>query len=319
MPALSTSQESRGFAPRLSTFGRCVRRSISTPVRNSWLLGRSQKRMYGTRCPPNAPTRRLFSPRYFGVQCQKAWAAVKSSGTPHAPPFRTRRVYRHDASTHSIQPRTGRSGFCSFLGREMDASQTIQLPSVISLPGPPSVSVVTADTSRSNRLYQLGTIVPPDMVSEGQPATAPVRFRRHLEKSGNHFRGLFSSLNCRPTLLLCRCDTLTGCCAHVPFLGRSGSFLLWLGGGGFHSPLGRRPSLPLCRSYPFPRRCAQLPFGRFLGGCGGRSTLRTGQQGACLLEPSNLGVDFCNQSVDAHCDYSPVPKIAPGRFSASAP
>jgi hypothetical protein len=58
-----------GFQP-LATFGRCVRRSISTPVRNSWLLGQSQKRMYGTRCHPDVRERRLSSPRCFGAQCQ---------------------------------------------------------------------------------------------------------------------------------------------------------------------------------------------------------------------------------------------------------
>jgi hypothetical protein len=36
------------------------------------------------------------------------------------------------------------------------------------------------------------------------------------------------------------------------------------------------------------------------------------------VESGNLGVDFCNQGVDAHGGYSPVPKIAPGRGSASA-
>ena len=47
--------------------------------------------------------------------------------------------------------------------------------------------------------------------------------RHFLRRS--RFRGLFSGLNRRPTLLLCRCDALLGFRTHSPLLGWRSSFL----------------------------------------------------------------------------------------------
>jgi len=65
-----------------------------------------------------------------------------------------------------------------------------------------------------------------------------------------------------------------------------------------------------------PETLRSVSVGKVLGWYGGRLTLRTGQQSARLFQPDNLGVDFCNQGVDADRGYSPVPTIAPGSFLA---
>jgi len=63
-------------------------------------------------------------------------------------------------------------------------------------------------------------------------------------------------------------------------------------------------------SLPLP--ATRFPFSRSLGWCGGRSTLQTGQQGACLLKPSNLGVDFYNQGfIPSLTDGYKAPPIQP--------